>query len=76
MVGNQLLRLLMINESVFRQWGFSKADLWNLTCCCWLSQERFLAGAIDGQIHFIESGEYKLSFRAIDTEIYNFKVKE
>lgn len=75
-VGNQTIRILACTESIWRQYGYGKADQVNVTSAAWLSQDRLILGCNDGKILIIESGELKAVFWAGDMPIVNFNVKE
>lgn len=59
---------------MWRQFGFSKADQINVTCVAWLTQDRVLAGTVDGRLLSFENGELKGIFVASELTILNFKV--
>lgn len=76
MAGNQVVRILACSESVWRQYGYSKADKLNVTSVAWLSQDRLLLGSSDGKVLMIESGELKAIFSASDMPFINFKIND
>ncbi|XP_067002116.2 cilia- and flagella-associated protein 57 [Anabrus simplex] len=75
-VGPGLFRLLSVSESVWRQYGFQRADLLPLTCCCWLTFDRVLAGTKDGRFILVESGELKAMYKATELTILDAKIKD
>ncbi|KAI4457029.1 cilia- and flagella-associated protein 57 [Holotrichia oblita] len=76
LVGNQLFRMLACSENSWRQFGFCKADQINITCAAWITQDRLLAGTIDGRIMALENGEIKAIYTATEFMVLNFKVAE
>lgn len=74
LVGNQLFRMLACSENSWRQFGFCKADQINITCAAWLTQDRLLAGTIDGRIMALENGDIKAIYTATEFMVLNFKV--
>lgn len=74
LVGNQLFRMLACAENAWRQFGFSKADQINIGCAAWLTQDRLLAGTVDGKIMAFENGELKAVYTVSELNILNFKV--
>lgn len=71
-VGTGLFRLLNLSDSVWRQYGFKKADQYNFLSVCWISSERLIAGTSDGRIILVDSGELKAIYRAHDTDTIMF----
>ncbi|XP_072157636.1 cilia- and flagella-associated protein 57 [Bemisia tabaci] len=72
LVGASLFRLLTIQESVWKQYGFQKADLLSFTSVCWISAERVMAGTKDGRLVFVENGELRATFNAMEVTTINF----
>ncbi|KAF0763554.1 cilia- and flagella-associated protein 57 [Aphis craccivora] len=56
-VGKGLFRLVTISDSIWRQYGFQKADNLDFSSVCWLNGDRILAGTMDGRIVIVENGE-------------------
>eukprot|EP00102_Acyrthosiphon_pisum_P002329 XP_001943650.2 PREDICTED: cilia- and flagella-associated protein 57-like [Acyrthosiphon pisum] len=56
-VGKGLFRLVTISDSIWRQYGFQKADNLDFSTVCWLNGDRILAGTTDGRIVIVENGE-------------------
>lgn len=76
LVGHQLFRMICCSDAVWRQYGFSKADQLSLTCAAWLTQDRLIAGGMNGKILLLESGELKAIYYAGDLTSINIKQKD
>lgn len=76
LAGNQLLRILACTESIWRQFGYSKAENVHFTGCTWLSQDRLFLGTNDGKVLIVENGELKSVFWAGDMSTLTFKTKD
>lgn len=56
----------MVTETVWRQFGWQKADQLSLSCVAYLTSERILAGTKDGRLVLVEATELKGVFKAAD----------
>lgn len=65
-VGPGLFRLLSVSDTVWRQYGFQKADKIPICCVCWLNSDRVLAGTEDGRLIIVENGDLKGRYKACD----------
>ncbi|XP_050525213.1 cilia- and flagella-associated protein 57-like isoform X2 [Daktulosphaira vitifoliae] len=74
-VGKGLFRLMTITDSVWRQYGFQKAENLDLTSVCWLNGDRILAGTVDGRIILIENGDLIAIYNAKTTTTLDPKLK-
>ncbi|XP_050424212.1 cilia- and flagella-associated protein 57-like [Adelges cooleyi] len=74
-VGKGLFRLMTITDSVWRQYGFQKADNLDFTSVCWLNGDRILAGTVDGRIILVENGDLIAVYNAKTTLIFDPKIK-
>nr|CAD7457121.1 unnamed protein product [Timema tahoe] len=75
-VGPGLFRLLALSDTVWRQYGYQKAEMLPITCVCWIAFDRILAGTKDGRLVFVESGELKAIYRAMDLNMITFQAKD
>ncbi|XP_059051011.1 cilia- and flagella-associated protein 57 isoform X2 [Achroia grisella] len=69
-------RIMNVAETVWRQWGWCKAENINITSCMWLTSDRIMFGTNDGVIMVVENGELRQNcvFRA--TEIMEMSLKK
>ncbi|XP_015597863.1 cilia- and flagella-associated protein 57 [Cephus cinctus] len=74
--GPYTFKFLTVSETVWRSYGFAKAD--NILICSmtWLNTDRLLAGTRDGRILYLENGDLKNIYKMVDTEIMNLKIRE
>jgi hypothetical protein len=75
-VGPQLFRLLSASEKTWRQYGWSKAELLNITSVAWLSFDSVIAGTSNGNLLLVENGELKAIYTAMDLTDINMKLHE
>ncbi|KAJ1523827.1 hypothetical protein ONE63_010385 [Megalurothrips usitatus] len=76
LVGPGLFRLLMVTETVWRQFGWQKADALPLSCVAYLTPERILAGTKDGRLVLVENNDLKGVFKAADIKELDPKTLE
>ncbi|PSN49348.1 hypothetical protein C0J52_04287 [Blattella germanica] len=69
-----LFRLLTASEKIWRQYGWSKTESLNFTCCTWLSFDRVLAGTTDGRLIFIDGGELRAIYQAVEAPDIEFQL--
>ncbi|KAK6624808.1 hypothetical protein RUM44_011672 [Polyplax serrata] len=62
--GAGIFRLLNMQETVWRQYGFQKAENYDIESCCFLTGDRILCGTKDGLLLIIDLGELKYIFEA------------
>ncbi|EFN86628.1 WD repeat-containing protein 65 [Harpegnathos saltator] len=74
--GPYTFRFLTIAETVWRSYGFTKAE--NLLICSmtWLNADRLLAGTKDGRILYLENGDLKNIYQISETVSMNLKIRE
>lgn len=65
-----------MSETVWRQYGFQKAEQINVTTAAWLTSDRILCGTADGKLLLIEGGELKAVFDAVTVTFINAKEKD
>lgn len=53
-----------MQETVWRQYGFQKAENYDIESCCFLTGDRILCGTKDGLLLIIDLGELKYIFEA------------
>ncbi|KAM3967911.1 testes of unusual size [Aphomia sociella] len=76
--GPYTFRIMNVSETVWRQWGWCKAENINITSCMWLTSDRIMFGTDSGVIMVVENGELRQNciFRATDvTEMALKKVE-
>ncbi|XP_039276040.1 cilia- and flagella-associated protein 57 [Nilaparvata lugens] len=76
LVGPGIFRLLAVSDMVWRQYGFQKADTMPFSTVCWLTPERVVAGTRDGRLVFVEFGDLRALYRALEATIIDVKVKD
>ncbi|KZC06732.1 WD repeat-containing protein 65 [Dufourea novaeangliae] len=74
--GLRTFKFLTLSETVWRPYGFSKAD--NILACSitWLNSDRLLLGTKDGKILYLENGDLKNIYKMSDTTSMNLKIRE
>ena len=75
LTGPGLFRTLSVQESILRQFGFQKADMFDITCHCWLAFDRIVFGTTDGRIVIVESGDVKVVAYALEVTTINTKLE-
>lgn len=75
--GEFLLKLMNKTEKGFGQIGTVKGDNLHITSLCWLSQDVLLAGTTETELLFVEGGDPKAKYSALDTDLIDLtKVPE
>lgn len=74
--GLYCFKLLTVSETVWRPYGFAKADNLLISSIVWLNSDRLFAGTQDGRILFLENGDLKNIFTVMETIFMNLKVRE
>ncbi|XP_050439079.1 cilia- and flagella-associated protein 57-like [Adelges cooleyi] len=74
-VGNGLFRLMTISESVWRQYGFQNSKNIHFTSVCWMNGDRILAGTQDGRVFYVENGDLRAVYAAINMDYIDVKSK-
>ncbi|KAH9637657.1 hypothetical protein HF086_009325 [Spodoptera exigua] len=74
--GPYTFRIMNVSETVWRQWGWCKAENINITSCMWLTPDRILFGTDKGMIMMVENGELRQNcvFRA--SEVMEMSLKK
>ncbi|XP_033323342.1 testes of unusual size [Megalopta genalis] len=74
--GSHNFKFLSLSETVWRPYGFSKAD--NILACsmAWLNSDRLLLGTEDGRILYLENGDLKNIYKMSDTTSMNLRIRE
>ncbi|XP_011870371.1 PREDICTED: cilia- and flagella-associated protein 57 [Vollenhovia emeryi] len=74
--GPYTFKFLTVSETVWRPYGFAKAE--NLLVCsmAWLDGDRLLVGTEDGRAFYLENGDLKNVYRMSDTVSMNLKIRE
>ncbi|XP_075215374.1 testes of unusual size [Lycorma delicatula] len=76
LVGPGIFRLLSVSDMVWRQYGFQKAENFPLTCVCWLTSDRVIAGTKDGRLIIVEYGDLRALYKAQEVTLIDIKVKD
>ncbi|XP_049879809.1 cilia- and flagella-associated protein 57 [Pectinophora gossypiella] len=66
--GSYTFRIMNVAETVWRQWGWCKAENIIITTCMWLTPDRIMFGTHSGMIMVVENGDLRQNciFRAWD----------
>ncbi|XP_076234209.1 testes of unusual size [Calliopsis andreniformis] len=74
--GPHIFKFLTLSETVWRPYGFSKAE--NIVGCsmAWLNSDRLLFGTKDGRILYLENGDLKNIYKMSDTMTMNLRIRE
>ncbi|KOB73579.1 WD repeat-containing protein 65 [Operophtera brumata] len=57
--GPYTFRIMNVSETVWRQWGWCKAENIDVTTCMWLNPDRIMFGTSTGLIMMCENGELR-----------------
>ncbi|XP_057334478.1 cilia- and flagella-associated protein 57-like [Microplitis mediator] len=74
--GPHTFKLLTVSETVWRPYGFAKADNLLISSVVWLNSDRLLAGTRDGRLFYLDNGELKAIFNVRDTAVINLKTRD
>ncbi|XP_075972690.1 testes of unusual size isoform X1 [Anticarsia gemmatalis] len=76
--GPYTFRIMNVSETVWRQWGWCKAENINITTCMWLTSDRIMFGTENGVIMMVENGELRQNciFRAAEVMEMSLKKVE
>ncbi|KAF7997460.1 hypothetical protein HCN44_006031 [Aphidius gifuensis] len=69
-------KLLTVSETIWRPYGFSKAENLIITSITWLNSDRLFAGTHDGRILYIENGDLTNIYKITEINMLNLKLKE
>ncbi|KAK2582891.1 hypothetical protein KPH14_008965 [Odynerus spinipes] len=74
--GLHTFKFLTLTDTVWRPYGFSKAE--NILICsmAWLNPDRLLAGTKDGRILYMENGDLKNIYKMNETMSMQLKIRE
>ncbi|KAG5320575.1 CFA57 protein, partial [Acromyrmex heyeri] len=74
--GAYTFKFLIVSDTVWRPYGFAKAE--NLLVCsmAWLDGDRLMVGTEDGRMFYLENGDLKNVYRMTDTVTMNLKIRE
>lgn len=75
-VGPGLFRLMSVSDTVWRQYGFQKADKMPIKCVCWITPDRVLAGTEDDRLIVVEYGDLRGRYRASVISEFDVQVLE
>ncbi|XP_038207858.1 cilia- and flagella-associated protein 57 [Zerene cesonia] len=76
--GPYTFRIMNVSETVWRQWGWCKAENINITSSMWLTPDRIMFGTDNGVIMMVENGELRQNciFQAFDVMEMSLKKVE
>ncbi|XP_041975861.1 cilia- and flagella-associated protein 57 isoform X1 [Aricia agestis] len=76
--GPYTFRIMNVAETVWRQWGWCKAENTIVTSCMWLTPDRILFGTSKGVIMMVENGELRQNciFKAMEVIDMSLKKTE
>ncbi|KAJ8674194.1 hypothetical protein QAD02_005456 [Eretmocerus hayati] len=60
--GPYAFKLLTVSETLWRPYGYSKAEALTISSISWLNTDRLFAGTSDGRILYLENGDLKNIF--------------
>lgn len=74
--GPYTFKFITLSDTIWRPYGFSKAE--NILACSmtWLNSDRLLVGTKDSRILYLENGDLKYIFKMNDTVTMNLRVRE
>ncbi|XP_046965131.1 cilia- and flagella-associated protein 57 [Vanessa cardui] len=73
--GPYTFRIMNVSETVWRQWGWCKAENINITSCMWLTSDRIMFGTDTGTLMVVENGDLRQNciFRAAEVTEMSLK---
>lgn len=74
--GPHTFKLLTVSETVWRPYGFAKADNLLISSLVWLNTDRLLFGTKDGRLFYLDNGDLKAIFMIRDLKVINLKTRE
>ncbi|XP_021188779.3 cilia- and flagella-associated protein 57 isoform X1 [Helicoverpa armigera] len=76
--GPYTFRIMNVSETVWRQWGWCKAENTIITSCMWLTPDRIMFGTDNGMIMMVENGELRQNciFKAAEVTEMSLKKVE
>ncbi|XP_043683652.1 cilia- and flagella-associated protein 57 [Vespula pensylvanica] len=74
--GPHVFKFLTLSDTVWRPYGFSKAENVLICSMTWLNSDRLLAGTKDGRILYLENGDLKNIYQMSETISMNLKIRE
>ena len=74
--GPYIFKFLTVSETVWRPYGFAKADNLLISSLTWLNTDRLLAGTRDGRILYLDNGDLKNIYKMSETNFMNLKIRE
>ncbi|KAL0901492.1 hypothetical protein ABMA27_006736 [Loxostege sticticalis] len=69
-------RIMNVAETVWRQWGWCKAENINITSAMWLTPDRILFGTDNGMIMMVENGELRQNCIFKAAEVMEMSLKK
>ncbi|KYN06041.1 PREDICTED: cilia- and flagella-associated protein 57 [Cyphomyrmex costatus] len=74
--GAYTFKFLTISETVWRPYGFAKAENLLVSSMAWLDGDRLMVGTNDGRMLYLENGDLKNVYKMTDTVTMNLKIRE
>ncbi|KAJ8735588.1 hypothetical protein PYW07_007208 [Mythimna separata] len=74
--GPYTFRIMNVAETVWRQWGWCKAENTNITSSMWLTQDRIMFGTNNGMIMMVENGELRQNCIFKASEVTEMSLKK
>jgi len=74
--GPYTFKFLTVSDSVWRPYGFAKAETLVVCSMAWLDGDRLMVGTEDGRMLYLENGDLKNIYRMADTVSMNLKIRE
>ncbi|XP_028156155.1 cilia- and flagella-associated protein 57 [Ostrinia furnacalis] len=74
--GPYTFRIMNVSETVWRQWGWCKAENINITTAMWLTPDRIMFGTDNGVIMMVENGELRQNCIFKAAEVLEMSLKK
>lgn len=68
--------MMIMQETVWRQYGFQKADQVDVTTAAFLGSDCILVGTSDGRLLLVDNGELKAVYDAVTVDIIAITEKD
>ncbi|XP_050451189.1 cilia- and flagella-associated protein 57 [Cataglyphis hispanica] len=69
-------KFLIVSETIWRAYGFTKGDSLLVSSMTWLDSDRMLVGTEEGRVLYMENGDLKNIYWISDTMSMNLKIRE
>ncbi|XP_037969047.2 cilia- and flagella-associated protein 57 [Plutella xylostella] len=76
LTGPFTFRIMNVAETVWRQWGWCKAENMHITSCMWLTPDRVMFGTAAGRLLVVDNGELRASCVFTAAEVVEMSLKK